>query len=350
MIARGADVIMLPMFYTAQEAKEFVSYVSGRAKTMLLVETIEAEKNLEEIAKVEGIDEIHIGLNDLHLAYHKRFMFQLLLKEMWIVCVRLSKELGCPMDLEGLQNWMEEPSRLVILSLNINGWHQAEPYYPGVFMIRLEMTRKLLWSKYFNREFRKFANLKRGLKTRQNNILNKIVSVYKKRSQPLLKRWRKRKMIKNKEQLRCLIADYGDAFYLLNSTQFKKNFTELKESFVAIYPNFNIAYSYKTNYTPKLCRLENELGGYAEVVSDMEMEIALRVGVTPEKIIWNGPYKNMQKVEELLLKGGIVNLDSIYEIEKINMIAKKFPETILNIGIRCNFDISDGVVSRFDLM
>jgi diaminopimelate decarboxylase len=154
-------------------------------------------------------------------------------------------------------------------------------------------------------------------------------------------------MIKNKEQLRCLIADYGDAFYLLNSTQFKKNFTELKESFVAIYPNFNIAYSYKTNYTPKLCRLVNELGGYAEVVSDMEMEIALRVGVTPEKIIWNGPYKNMQKVEELLLKGGIVNLDSIYEIEKINMIAKKFPETILNIGIRCNFDISDGVVSRF---
>ena len=63
-------------------------------------------------------------------------------------------------------------------------------------------------------------------------------------------------------------AEYGDAFYLLDSEQFKKNFQELKESFGKIYPKFNIAYSYKTNYTPKFCRLINEMGGYAEVVSE----------------------------------------------------------------------------------
>ena len=139
----------------------------------------------------------------------------------------------------------------------------------------------------------------------------------------------------------------GDSFYLLDSEQFRQNFLELKKEFEAIYPNFNIAYSYKTNYTPKLCRIVNELGGYAEVVSDMEMEIALRVGVNPEKIIWNGPFKNAGKVRELLLSGGTVNLDSAYELDIIKNTAEKYPENKLNIGIRCNFEINDGVLSRF---
>ena len=92
------------------------------------------------------------------------------------------------------------------------------------------------------------------------------------------------------EQLR---AEYGESFYLIDSAQFRKNFTELKTAFNDIYPNWNIAYSYKTNYTPKLCKIVNELGGYAEVVSEMELEIAKQVGCKADRIIWNGPTKNV---------------------------------------------------------
>lgn len=148
-------------------------------------------------------------------------------------------------------------------------------------------------------------------------------------------------------QMKELTEKTGNAFYLLESKQFRQNFAELKAEFSAIYPNFNIAYSYKTNYTPKLCKIVDELGGLAEVVSDMEMEIALRVGVKPENIIWNGPYKNAEKVEQLLLMGGTVNVDSAYEIELIESIADRYPDKKLNVGIRCNFDVNDGVVSRF---
>jgi diaminopimelate decarboxylase len=151
----------------------------------------------------------------------------------------------------------------------------------------------------------------------------------------------------DKRQLFELQKEFGKAFYLLDSKQFRKNFYELKDTFSALYQNFNIAYSYKTNYTPKLCKIVNELGGYAEVVSDMEMEIALQVGVKPENIIWNGPIKNYKKVEEFLLVGGKVNLDSLYEIPLIKSIAEKYPEKKLDIGIRVNFSINDGVVSRF---
>lgn len=78
VIDAGADVIMLPMFRTADEVRLFVEYVGGRAKVQLLVETAEAVENIDEILEVPGIDEIHIGLNDLHLAYRMDFMFELI--------------------------------------------------------------------------------------------------------------------------------------------------------------------------------------------------------------------------------------------------------------------------------
>jgi 2-keto-3-deoxy-L-rhamnonate aldolase RhmA len=77
-IAAGADVIMLPMFRTKAEVERFLRAVNGRAKTVLLFETAEAVENIEDILSLPGIDEVHIGLNDLHLAYKMKFMFELL--------------------------------------------------------------------------------------------------------------------------------------------------------------------------------------------------------------------------------------------------------------------------------
>lgn len=77
-IEAGADVVMLPMFRTSDDVREFVEYIGERSKVQLLIETAEAVENLDEILTVSGIDEIHIGLNDLHLAYNKTFMFELL--------------------------------------------------------------------------------------------------------------------------------------------------------------------------------------------------------------------------------------------------------------------------------
>lgn len=77
-ILRGADLIMLPMYRTMEEAKRFVDMVGGRAKTVLLLETIAAEQCVSETLAAAGADEIHIGLNDLHLEYRLDFMFQLL--------------------------------------------------------------------------------------------------------------------------------------------------------------------------------------------------------------------------------------------------------------------------------
>ncbi len=77
-VTAGADSIMLPMFKSAREVVRFLELVNCRTKTILLVETAEAVANIEDILSVSGNSEIHIGLNDLHLAYHQTFMFELL--------------------------------------------------------------------------------------------------------------------------------------------------------------------------------------------------------------------------------------------------------------------------------
>jgi diaminopimelate decarboxylase len=151
----------------------------------------------------------------------------------------------------------------------------------------------------------------------------------------------------NKQIIEQLRAEYGEAFYLLDSALFRKNFAELKTAFNNIYPNWNIAYSYKTNYTPKLCRIVNELGGYAEVVSEMELEIAKRVGCKMDRVIWNGPIKNVPIMEQFLLDGGTINIDSIEELEQVKDIHNRHADKLIHVGIRCNYDVNDGVVSRF---
>lgn len=93
-IACGADIVMLPMFKTRREVETFIDYVNGRATVLLLVETAEANENIEDIISVPGIDEIHIGLNDLHLAYHKKFMFELLADGTVDRLCRIIKEKG----------------------------------------------------------------------------------------------------------------------------------------------------------------------------------------------------------------------------------------------------------------
>ena len=78
VIKAGADIVMLPMWKSVKEVQEFLHCVGGRVRTSLLLETKEAVECLDEVLKLPNIDEIHIGLNDLHLSYGLTFMFELL--------------------------------------------------------------------------------------------------------------------------------------------------------------------------------------------------------------------------------------------------------------------------------
>lgn len=79
VVGSGADFVMLPMFTTSEHVETLLNLVNGRARINLLLETPQALVRLPEYLRfAEHIDEIHVGLNDLHLAMNLDFMFELL--------------------------------------------------------------------------------------------------------------------------------------------------------------------------------------------------------------------------------------------------------------------------------
>ena len=52
-----------------------------------------------------------------------------------------------------------------------------------------------------------------------------------------------------------------DSFYVYNEDNLVNNFNEFLKSFKFSYDNVEIAYSFKTNYLPEICKKINDLGG-----------------------------------------------------------------------------------------
>lgn len=74
----GADILMLPMAMDQHDAEQYVKFVNGRAKVCIMIETAAAMARIDKIMDVPGVDELFIGLNDLHISMGLTFMFELL--------------------------------------------------------------------------------------------------------------------------------------------------------------------------------------------------------------------------------------------------------------------------------
>jgi len=102
VIAGGADVIMLPMFTSRAEVDHLLDCARGRVRISLLVETPQAADNLDAILDAGGIQEVYIGINDLHLALGLDFMFQLVADGTVDHLVTIVRDHGLPFGFGGI--------------------------------------------------------------------------------------------------------------------------------------------------------------------------------------------------------------------------------------------------------
>ncbi|MBU9712171.1 diaminopimelate decarboxylase [Bacillus tamaricis] len=149
----------------------------------------------------------------------------------------------------------------------------------------------------------------------------------------------------NYKTLSNLEQEHGSSFYLLDIDRLQMNYKKMETAFKSRYEKFIIGYSYKTNYIPYLCKELDKLGAYAEVVSKLEYDLALKIGVVPTKIIFNGPLKTKYDIETALNMGSILNIDSTYEMKYVKEHCLQNPDTSFKVGFRVNFDISTNGVS-----
>ena len=134
---------------------------------------------------------------------------------------------------------------------------------------------------------------------------------------------------------------HGDSFYVFQRDVLRKNYFEMSEAFTSIYPNTVIGYSFKTNYSPAICSELLALGCYAEVVSEMEVDLALKLNPSSSNIIFNGPCKTYESIKSVLSVGGIVNLDSLNDFKLASEVVDAENIDNARLGLRCNFLMKD---------
>ena len=132
---------------------------------------------------------------------------------------------------------------------------------------------------------------------------------------------------------------FGTPFYLMDLEKYRSNINNFLAAFKKRYNRVIAGYSFKTNYVPALCKIALEEGVVAEVVSEMEYELAKRIGF--ERIIFNGPIKRSAIFEKALEQGAIINLDSEYEVEMLCQYAETHSERELKVGMRININLTD---------
>ena len=153
-------------------------------------------------------------------------------------------------------------------------------------------------------------------------------------------------LIKNIE---AQINEADCPFYVLDLDKVKTNYNRFFTTLTSHYAKAKIAYSYKTNYMPHLCKTYHKLGAWAEVVSMMEYKIALKNGAHPKDILYNGPAKKFQEIEVALRNQSVVHIDHLKEWAWIKTFAINNPDVPLRLALRINFKLSDQNASRFGL-
>ncbi len=127
-------------------------------------------------------------------------------------------------------------------------------------------------------------------------------------------------------------------YYSIDLRKLEKNLFDLRNSFMALWPNFIVGYSFKTNNLPWLASWMRSQQVLAEVVSTPEYELAKFVGYADNQVIINGPCKGYNTMDKILIAGGIVNLDNFQELDHIRTNQETYPHNI-KVGLRINFDL-----------
>lgn len=101
-IEYGADILMLPMVIDHHDVEQYVKMVDGRAKVCIMIETAAAMARLDKILTVPGVDELFIGLNDLHISMGLTFMFELLSGGLVDYIAEKCNKVGMPFGFGGI--------------------------------------------------------------------------------------------------------------------------------------------------------------------------------------------------------------------------------------------------------
>lgn len=138
----------------------------------------------------------------------------------------------------------------------------------------------------------------------------------------------------NTQLFHNIALDYGTPTYIMQQDILEEAYLNLEKSFRIHWPNSQIAYSYKTNSLMQVCKLFHSLGAWAEVTSGLEYSMACRLSVQGHNIVFNGPYKSNEELQNAIINQSLINIDNFDELNRIEEIGTNNNLSDIEVGIR----------------
>ena len=102
VLGAGVEVVMLPMFASAAEVERFCGLVAGRARVVLLLETLAGLRDLPSVLAVEGVDEVHVGINDMAIEMGMRNRFGVMARHEIDAAAAWARDSGVEFGIAGI--------------------------------------------------------------------------------------------------------------------------------------------------------------------------------------------------------------------------------------------------------
>jgi diaminopimelate decarboxylase len=135
------------------------------------------------------------------------------------------------------------------------------------------------------------------------------------------------------------LADtHGTPLYIYDQAHIKGQVKALQAAFAPRFPKLRILYAIKANTNPTVINLLKAEGLGAEVVSQGEIETALKVGYKGSEIMFTSSSKNPSEIRRSIELGSVLNVDSLNELELVQVEARRQKKQA-----RISFRVNPGV-------
>ena len=147
----------------------------------------------------------------------------------------------------------------------------------------------------------------------------------------------------NKEHLLYLANKYGSPLYVYDTDIIASQYKRITDAFEKV-EKLQLNYAVKALSNVNILRFFKNLGAGLDTVSIQEVNLALSVGVAPEKIIYTPNGVSLEEIENVAKKGVQINIDNLSILE---LFGQKHPE--IPVCIRINPHIMAGGNSKISV-
>jgi diaminopimelate decarboxylase len=145
--------------------------------------------------------------------------------------------------------------------------------------------------------------------------------------------------------LKDLTLAHGSPLHVVDAVKLRENAARFQQTVAGATGGCEVYSSYKTNPVPGVLSILHSEGVGAEVISHYEYWLAKRLGVPASKIVYNGPVKSRESVEDAIrCEIGLLNLNHREEIGSVAEVARALGKRA-RVGLRVT--LSQGWTGQF---